>query len=208
MKLNDIYLPRCIPNRSLHHSIQADQLVLWSLDSRASPVSLGYQVDQVGPGYLSVLHLANLKIKESVLVKKNNKNSQNPSVCLTFSKTILSRWCWVWRNKGKTTQLTMAACVQPVTVPSPLQWLLNPVSSISWKNMIWRQQVFVCHLWIRKVMVNVMRAGAGITQFFAHPEPEASVFCFHRRNCPTRTHFSSQQKYEINIWMGVSFARG
>lgn len=73
MKLNDIYLPCCIPNRSLHHSIQADQLVLWSLDSRASPVSLGYQVDQVGPGYLSVLHLANLKIKESVLVKKTTK---------------------------------------------------------------------------------------------------------------------------------------
>lgn len=73
MKVNDIYLPRCIPNRSLHHSIQADQLVLWSLDSRASPVSLGYQVDQVGPGCLSVLHLANLKIKESVLVKKTTK---------------------------------------------------------------------------------------------------------------------------------------
>lgn len=58
-----VELQCCIPDRSLGHSILVGQLVRCYLDSPASPVSLGYQADQVGPGCLSVLHLTSQVVR-------------------------------------------------------------------------------------------------------------------------------------------------
>lgn len=62
-QLDDVYLQRCTQYRSSGHSILVSQLVLCYLDSPASPVSPGFQADRGGPGCLSVLHLADLRME-------------------------------------------------------------------------------------------------------------------------------------------------
>lgn len=68
-QLNDVYLRRCTPHRSSGHSILVGQLVLRHLDSPTSLVFPGYQADQGGPGCLSVLPLAGLRMEEKFVLK-------------------------------------------------------------------------------------------------------------------------------------------
>lgn len=82
IRLNDVYLRRYTPDRSSGHSILVGQLVLCYLDFPTSPAFPGYQADQVGPGCLSVLHQAGLRMEEKSVFKMceytkpvNNKHS-------------------------------------------------------------------------------------------------------------------------------------
>lgn len=69
-QLGHVYLRRYTQGRSSGHSIRVGQLVPWNLDYPTVLECLGYQADQEGPGFLSVLHQAGLRMKE--------KQSQSP----------------------------------------------------------------------------------------------------------------------------------
>lgn len=64
-------------------------------------------------------------------------------------------------------------------------------------------QRFACHFWIKQMIVNVLRAGAGIARC-----SQRILFSVYRgENGSIQPHSSSVQKYEINILSGILFAK-